>query len=105
MVSEYDALRPHTTDEELFMPLLHPGDLFPELSLTVPGGESFRVPETFDGQFGVMLFNRGAWCPYCNAQLRAFQRASANLAAAAVRFASLSVDDEATTAGLIARHG
>ncbi len=87
------------------MPLLHPGDLFPELSLTIPGEESLRVPETFDGQFGVMLFNRGAWCPYCNAQLRAFQRASANLAAHGVRLASLSVDDEATTAGLIAKHG
>jgi uncharacterized protein with PIN domain len=23
---------------------------------------------------GVMLFYRGSWCPYCNAQLRAFQR-------------------------------
>ena len=87
------------------MPLLHPGDLFPELSLAVPGGESLRVPETFDGQFGVMLFNRGAWCPYCNAQLGAFQRANATLAAAGARVASLSVDDEAATAGLIAKHG
>ena len=38
------------------------------------------VPETFAGQFGVVLFYRGAWCPYCNGQLRAFQRASATLA-------------------------
>jgi len=53
------------------MPLLHPGDAFPELSLTVPGGETVQVPEAFAGQFGVMLFNRGSWCPYCNAQLRA----------------------------------
>jgi peroxiredoxin len=87
------------------MPLLHPGDLFPDLSLTVPGGENLRVPQTFDGQFSVMLFNRGAWCPYCTAQLRAFQRASANLAAADVRVAALWVDDEATTAGFIAKHG
>jgi peroxiredoxin len=89
----------------LFMSLLHPGDPFPELSLTVPGGETVRVPETFDGQFGVMLFYRGSWCPYCNAQLRAFQRASATLADAGVQVAALSVNDEATTAGLIARHG
>ena len=87
------------------MPLLHPGDLFPELSLAVPGGESLRVPETFDGQFGVMLFNRGAWCPYCTAQLGAFQRAGAKLAAAAVRVAALWVDDEITTAEFIAKHG
>ncbi len=87
------------------MPLLHPGDAFPELSFTVPGGQAVKVPEAFAGQFGVLLFNRGAWCPYCNAQLRAFQRASATLADAGARVASLSVDDEATTAELIARLG
>lgn len=87
------------------MPLLHPGDTFPELSLTIPGGRTVTVPETFAGQFGVVLFNRGSWCPYCNAQLRAFQRASAALADAGARVVSLSVDDEAATADLIARHG
>ncbi|MGH3398729.1 MAG: redoxin domain-containing protein, partial [Streptosporangiaceae bacterium] len=87
------------------MPLLHPGDAFPELSLTIPGGRTVTVPETFAGQFGVVLFNRGSWCPYCNAQLRAFQRASAALADAGARVVSLSVDDEAAAADLIARHG
>ena len=47
----------------------------------------------------------GSWCPCCNAQLRAFQRASATLADAGVRIVALSVDDEATTADLIAKHG
>jgi peroxiredoxin len=87
------------------MSLLRPGDTFPELTLTVPGGKIVTVPETFAGQFGVVLFYRGAWCPYCNAQLRAFQRASASLAEAGVRVVALSVDDEADTAGLIAKHG
>jgi thiol-disulfide isomerase/thioredoxin len=87
------------------MSLLHPGDTFPELTLTVPGGKTVTVPETFAGQFGVVLFYRGAWCPYCNAQLRGFHRASATLADAGVQVAALSVDDEATTAGLIAKHG
>ena len=59
----------------------------------------------FAGRFGVMLFYRGAWCPYCNAQLRAFQRASATLADVGAQVAALSVDDEATTANLIAKHG
>ena len=87
------------------MPLLHPGDTFPGLTLTVPGGETVKVPEAFAGQFGVLLFYRGSWCPYCNAQLRAFQRASATLADAGVRVAALSVDDEETTAANIAKHG
>jgi len=87
------------------MSLLHPGDVFPELTLTIPGGESVMVPGAFAGQFGVLLFYRGSWCPYCNAQLRAFQRASDTLANVGVRVAALSVDDEATTAALIAKHG
>ena len=87
------------------MPLLHPGDPFPELTLTVPGGRTVMVPMMFASQFGVVLFYRGAWCPYCNAQLRDFQRARATLADAGVQVVALSVDDEATTADLIAKHG
>jgi peroxiredoxin len=87
------------------MPLLSPGDAFPALPLTPPGGPALILPDAFDGGFGVVLFFRGAWCPYCNAQLRAFQRASDGLAAAGIKVAALSVDDETTTAGLIAKHG
>ncbi|HET6989050.1 MAG TPA: redoxin domain-containing protein [Kribbella sp.] len=86
------------------MPLLHPGDTFPELSFTVPGGEKVSVPEVFDGEYGVMLLYRGSWCPYCNHQLRAFQRARVSLVDVGIRVAALSVDDEATTAALMARH-
>ena len=52
-----------------------------------------------------MLFYRGSWCPYCNAQLRAFQRAADRLAEVDARVVALSVDDEATTAALVAKHG
>ena len=75
------------------------------MTLTVPAGKTVTVPTMFAGRFGVMLFYRGAWCPYCNAQLRAFQRASATLADVGVQIAALSVDDEATTANLIAKNG
>ena len=85
------------------MPLLNPGDVFPELTLTIPGGKTVRVPETFAGQYGVVLIYRGSWCPYCNAQLRAFQRTRDTLAGAGVGVAALSVDDEEATAALIAK--
>ena len=87
------------------MVLLCPGDPFPELTLTVPGGKTVAVPTMFAGQFGVVLFYRGAWCPYCNAQLRAFQRASDSLAEAGIKVAALSVDDEPTTVELIKKLG
>ena len=86
------------------MPLLRPGDPFPPLNLSVPGGPTIEVPGSLAGDFGVVLFNRGAWCPYCAAQLRAFQRAHDALAEGGIKVAALWVDDEETTAQFTARH-
>jgi peroxiredoxin len=86
------------------MPLLSPGDAFPSLTLPKTGGGSLRLPDNLGGQFGVVLFYRGGWCPYCNAQLRAFQRAKDELAELATGIVALSVDDEPTTKELIAKH-
>jgi peroxiredoxin len=87
------------------MPLLRPGDAFPQLTLTVPGGNTMQVPDWFANDYGVLLFNRGAWCPYCAAQLRAFQRAGDSLADAGIRVAALWVDDEETTAEFTTKNG
>lgn len=85
--------------------LLQPGDPFPALTVKLPGGRMVQLPDDLSGQFGVVLFYRGSWCPYCNAQLGAFQRALDGLAEAGASVVALSVDDEATTRDLIARHG
>lgn len=87
------------------MTLLHPGDPFPVLTLALPEGRALRLPEAVTGHYGVVLFYRGSWCPYCNAQLRAFQRSLDKLADMETLVIALSVDDEATTQDLIARHG
>jgi peroxiredoxin len=87
------------------MSLLHPGDHFPNLDVPLTGGGTLALPGDLAGSFGVVLFYRGAWCPYCNAQLRAFQRATENLADVGVFVAALSVDDEATSKELVAKHG
>jgi peroxiredoxin len=86
------------------MPLLQPGDPFPSLHLNLPGGETIALPEALAGGFGVVLLFRGSWCPYCNAQLRAFQRAEERLAELGARVVALSTDDEATTRELIEKH-
>lgn len=87
------------------MALLQPGDMFPTLPVNPPGKAAVRLPEAFEGHFGVVLFYRGSWCPYCNAQLRAFQRAGESLANVDAKIVALSVDDEAATQALIAKHG
>jgi peroxiredoxin len=87
------------------MTQLHPGEMFPHLAVTTTDGEVLELPDALEGHFGVVLFYRGSWCPYCNAQLRAFQRAAESLAEVDAQVIALSVDDEATTAELVAKHG
>jgi peroxiredoxin len=84
---------------------LQPNDQFPSLTITPPDGGPVELPDTLGQHFGVVLFFRGAWCPYCNAQLRAFQRAHDKLSELNVDLVALSVDDEVTTRELIAKHG
>jgi peroxiredoxin len=85
--------------------LLRPADQFPALTVARPGGGTLTLPDDLAGHFGVILFYRGSWCPYCNAQLSAFQRSLDRLSDIGAQVAALSVDDEATTQDLIARHG
>jgi peroxiredoxin len=87
------------------MTLLAPGDQFPTITLDQPGGASITIPDALAGDYGIVLIYRGGWCPYCNAQLRAFQRATDNLAEVGAKVVALSVDDEPTTAASIAKHG
>ena len=86
------------------MPLLSPGDPFPQLAITTADGQSLAIPDAYAGDFAVVLFYRGSWCPYCNAQLRAFERARQALADNGIRVAALSVDDQETTAALVEKH-
>ena len=79
------------------MPLLGPGDTFPQLYVHTLDGADLDLPGSLAGDFGVVLFYRGSWCPYCNAQLRAFARAHDKLTEAGIRVVALSVDDEETT--------
>jgi peroxiredoxin len=86
------------------MPVLHNGDIFPALSLDTVGGGTLSLPADLAGSFGVVLIYRGSWCPYCNAQLAAFERSAVTFADLGIKVAALSVDDEATTAALVDKH-
>jgi peroxiredoxin len=86
------------------MPVLDVGDKFPALSVALPGGTTLQLPDALAGHYGVVLFYRGSWCPYCNAQLRAFERAHDSLTEVDARVVALSVDDEPTTQALVDKH-
>jgi peroxiredoxin len=84
--------------------MLDQGDRFPTLSVALPGGQQLTLPDALAGRYGVVLLYRGAFCPYCNTQLRAFQRAEEQLDAVGATVVALSSDDEATTRTTIAKH-
>jgi len=83
---------------------LQNGQQFPSLSVPTVGGGTISLPDDLTGSYGIVLLYRGSWCPYCNAQLASFSRASGKLAELGARVVALSVDDEATTAELVAKH-
>ena len=83
------------------MSRLQNGQAFPSLDIQTVGGGVGQIPQSLRGSYAVVLFNRGAWCPYCQAQLAGFQRASQRLAEAGIKVVSLSVDDEATSRGTV----
>ncbi len=82
------------------MTLLQNGQPFPSLQLPKVGGGTVSLPDDLAGEFGVVLVYRGSWCPYRNAQLAAFSRASAAREQAGARVVALSVDDEVTSFAL-----
>jgi peroxiredoxin len=81
--------------------MLQNGDSFPALTLDGVGGGRISLPDDLKGSYGVVLFYRGAWCPYCNAQLAAFARAADTFAEIGIKVAALSVDDRATSTALV----
>jgi len=82
---------------------LHNGERFPDLSIATVGGGQMRLPRDVEGFDSVILFYRGAWCPYSKAQLAAFARARASLRLVGIQIVALSVDEEAVSAALVDR--
>jgi peroxiredoxin len=80
------------------------GQIFPSLAVPAVGGGTVSLPDDLAGSYGIVLIYRGSWCPYCNAQLASFSRAAGTLAELGAKVVALSVDDEATTAELVAKH-
>jgi peroxiredoxin len=84
--------------------MLQNGDIFPSLTFARAGGGEIQLPGDLAGGFGVILFHRGFWCPYCNAQLAAFARAADNFAGENIKVVSVSVDDREKSEALVEKH-
>jgi peroxiredoxin len=86
------------------MSRLRNGQPFPSLEVPAAGGGTISLPRDLAGSYGVVLIYRGSWCPYCNAQLAAFSRALDALTELGAKVVALSIDDDETSAALVAKH-
>jgi peroxiredoxin len=53
--------------------VITPGAKLPEVELLDSHGLPTSLPAVLDGRRAVLVFYRGAWCPYCNIALNAYQ--------------------------------
>ncbi|MDT0386063.1 peroxiredoxin-like family protein [Streptomyces dubilierae] len=67
------------------------GTLLPDVELLDAHGDATTLMRTLAGRPAVIVFYRGAWCPYCNVALRTYQRElSAELEARGVALIAVS---------------
>jgi len=71
--------------------LVQPGAPFPDAPLLTAGGDPTTLAATLAGSPAVVIFYRGAWCPYCNLALATYRRElAADLAARAILLVAIS---------------
>jgi peroxiredoxin len=69
---------------------LKPGDRAPDFTLPDATGRSVSLSERLKDGPVVLKFYRGGWCPYCNLELRAYQKALPELAAVGAQLVAVS---------------
>lgn len=69
---------------------LREGDRAPDFALPDPSGETVRLSDRLAQGPVVLTFYRGAWCPYCNTQLRDYQQALDRIRAAGASLVAVS---------------
>lgn len=75
------------------------GDRFPSFSLPNAGGEAMNSEDFLARGPLVVCFYRGGWCPYCNLELRAYQKILAEIRELGADFVAISpqLPDESLT--------
>lgn len=72
--------------------ILTNGETLPDLTLPSVAHGTVSLSEYVKGAWSVVLFYRGNWCPFCNAQLNAFQRKLPEFEKLGVRIIAISAD-------------
>lgn len=74
-LSGFDQYAEDLQEEETNILKLKKGDKAPEFSLSNQTGDTLSLSDLLQKGKTVLVFYRGAWCPYCNLQLNQYQQA------------------------------
>ena len=80
------------------------GAALPDLRLPSVAGTTVSLHEYIQGAWGVVLFYRGNWCPFCNAQLSAYQRKLPEFEQLGARVIAISADVAEEAQKTVERH-
>jgi peroxiredoxin len=86
-------------------PGLHVGDEAPDFSLPNAYGKEVRLRDLLDQGPVVLTFYRGAWCPYCNLQLRGLQEALPAIERGGARLVAVTPQKPDKSRGQVAKEG
>ena len=86
----YGENQKHVEAQEHLKNALGVGDTAPMFELPDADGNTVSLAEVLKNGPAVVSFYRGAWCPFCNLELRAMQQELANAEAANVTLVAIS---------------
>ena len=79
-------------EEEMMRPGLAVGDAAPDFISPNQHGEDITLSGLYEDGPVVLIFYRGAWCPYCNVQLRSYQERIKDFEDKNISVVAVSVD-------------
>ena len=83
-----EALRKEKLQEKA----LHVGNLFPDMTLYDTNKNSVLISTFQNSEFLILNFYRGGWCPYCNMELREYERLRKDFNAIGVDIIGISAE-------------
>ncbi len=71
---------------------LQKGDILPDFSLNDAKGNTIQLEDVHLSEYLILNFYRGGWCPYCNLELREYERLKKDFEKISTNIVAISVE-------------